>query len=80
MIRMPPRQAEALAFIEAEVAAGRPSPSMSSIAKFMGWKNTISAHDCLTRLAGRGYLSYERRTSREDRRRFYHWKLAREKA
>ncbi len=78
MIRLPPRQAEALAFIEAEVDAGRPFPSVSAIAKFMGWKNDVSAYDCLTRLAWRGHLSCERGSSREDRRRrFYHWKLVR---
>ncbi len=77
MIKLPPRQAEALAFIEAEVDAGRPFPSVSVIAKFMGWKNDVSAHDCLMRLVWRGCLSCVRAPSREDRRRIHYWKLAR---
>ncbi len=51
---LPPRQAECLAFIDAELAKGCRFPTFQQIAKHMGWENEHSAYDCLMRLAWRG--------------------------
>lgn len=47
-----PQRRRVLAFIQEEVAAGRPFPSCGQIKTFMGWKNEQSARDVLNVLAG----------------------------
>lgn len=51
-----PRTAQALAFIAAELAAGRPFPSFDRIAEHMSWRHPTSANHCLKRLMWDGYL------------------------
>ncbi len=46
----------ALAFIKAEIAAGRSMPSGKDISEAMGWKNATSGNDVLMRLAANGQL------------------------
>lgn len=48
---------KALAFIRAEIDAGRPFPSRAAIARHMGWKNLSSAADALWALVRDGHLS-----------------------
>lgn len=52
-----PSSSKALAFIKAEIEAGRPFPSRHKIAKHMGWscKNS-NISECLHHLAGYGLL------------------------
>lgn len=53
---LPKQQAKVIAFIDAEIGAGRPFPSAEKIANHMGWRNAQSAYDCMHRLAWRGEL------------------------
>jgi hypothetical protein len=71
-IRPLPRQmARVLAFIEAEVAAGRPFPSPSDIAAHMGWKNAVSGVDALRNLGARRRLIVTRTAYGKGYRRTY---------
>lgn len=62
-LELPERQAQALAFIDAELSAGRSFPTAAHLARHMGWKNSHSAVDCLHRLRLRGYLKQTHRTN-----------------
>jgi hypothetical protein len=53
---MTPRRAEVLAFIEAEIDAGRPFPSDKRIAECLGLRDGQSAHDFLNALWVMGHL------------------------
>ena len=43
----PPARAAALAFIKAEIAAGRPFPDNRTLSQAMGWKSDGGAGHCL---------------------------------
>jgi hypothetical protein len=59
-----PRRLKAYQFIKAELAAGRPFPSMRAIADHMGWINESGARDaCLTMC---GFDRVLRRTAVKD--------------
>ena len=53
---LPEKQRLVLEFVLAELGAGRPFPSLESIAAYMGWKHAGSALDCMYRLEWRGKL------------------------
>lgn len=55
-----PQRAKVLAFLHAEVAAGRRFPSREQIRDHMGWKNESSVIDVLHTLAGRGDIKRKR--------------------
>ncbi len=55
---MTPQRRRVMAFIHAELDAGRPFPSMEQIAAHIGWRNSQSAREVLMSLAGAGYLTY----------------------
>ena len=57
---IPPQQQKALAFIDAEMAAGNGFPSPETIAAYMGWKQVGSARDCLHKLRWRGRVRITR--------------------
>jgi len=60
-IRQPsPQRARVLAFIKAEIAAGRPFPSTRAIADHIGWARTESAANVLAALAVDGLLRRRR--------------------
>lgn len=56
----PEQRLKVLAFIEAEITAGRPFPSRSAIKYHMGWKHTSGVLETLNYLATRGMLTRER--------------------
>lgn len=45
-----PKRARVLAFVQAELADGRPWPSTLAISRHMGWANYSTAHDALNGL------------------------------
>lgn len=60
-----------LKFIRAEIGAGRGFPAHAAIRKRMGWKQTNSVRDCLSRLCVNGHL---RRVKKKNNR--VEWHLA----
>lgn len=53
---LPAKQAEVLAFIKAEIDAGRGFPDDEAISQRMGWRYPTSARDCLYKLQWRGHV------------------------
>ena len=66
----PKGAAGVMAFIEAEIAAGRPFPSRVQVARHMGWKTTSGVQDALTRLVRWKRLAV---THREQHGRSWHY-------
>ena len=69
-----PQSDAVLAFVRAEVDAGRPFPHPRAIAAHMGWKNARSALDTLERLARNGLVVAKQVRNRMRRGRV--WELA----
>ena len=71
----PPQRAKVLAFIQAEITAGRPFPGPTAIAQHMGWSQVGSAKHCLTLLIGDGWIKRTVETSDGDGRPRNKWEL-----
>lgn len=50
------KQQEVIDFISSEIAAGRPFPGTTIIARHIGWSSPSCARDCLDALALKGAL------------------------
>jgi hypothetical protein len=71
--KLPKQRGRVLAFIQSEVAKGRPFPSKRAIRDHMGWSQMTSAADVLNSLVMDGWL---RRIGRdEEGRRSLIWEL-----
>ena len=63
-IGLTPRQSDALEFIRAEAAAGRPAPSIAEIGTKLGLSSKAGVHRLLHGLRERGYVSWLPRKQR----------------
>jgi DNA-binding MarR family transcriptional regulator len=68
-----PQTMRVLEFIKSEVAAGKPFPGQTEIARYMGWRFGGSVNDVLTRLVCAGYL--QRETAQPGERRKWRYQI-----